>query len=130
MSTFTLPDSNDIRDTIADCLDSLGIAPQSERARIIENCLAPVMLLFEAGETACAAGPQERAVFAYFLSLMAAQARRSCAASVAASSTTERRKALEALAQLSDSEINFDDTPHLTKEFWDNAITGAFYKGE
>jgi hypothetical protein len=75
MSSFTLPDSSDLRDTIADCVDSLGIAPESERARIIENCLAPVTLLFGAGEMACAAGPQERAVFAYFLSLMEAQAR-------------------------------------------------------
>lgn len=130
MSTFTLPDSSDIRDTIADCLDCLGIAPEGERARIIENCLAPVALLFEAGEMASVGGTEERAVFAYFLSLMAAQARKSCATPAPASSTTERRKALEAPAQLPDSEINFDDIPHLTKEFWDNAITGAFYKGE
>jgi hypothetical protein len=85
MSTFIPPDAGDIGDTIADCLDSLGIAPEGERARIIANCLAPVALLFEAGEMASAAGPAERAVFAYFLALMAAQAHAGERASAAAS---------------------------------------------
>ena len=40
----------------------------------------------------------------------------------------DRRKALEALAQRPDSEINFDDIPPLAGEFWKNAVSGAFYK--
>ena len=83
MSTFVIPDFRDTRDTIADCLASLGIAPAEEHARIVENSLTPVTLLFRAGEMACAAGPEERAVFIYFLSLMEAQAKGFGAASLA-----------------------------------------------
>ena len=75
MNTFSLPDFNDTRDTIADCLASLGIAPEGQHSRIVENSLIPVTLLFKAGEMACAAGIEERAVFTYFLSLLDAQAR-------------------------------------------------------
>ena len=75
MSNFTLPDFHDTRDTIADCIASLQIAPDQAQ-RIVENSLIPVTLLFKAGEMACAAGSEERAVFAYFLSLMDAQAKR------------------------------------------------------
>lgn len=74
MVTFTLPDFHDTRDTIADCLASLQIAPGGQHERIVENSLIPITLLFKAGEMACAAGSEEQAVFAYFLSLMHAQA--------------------------------------------------------
>ena len=72
---FTLPDFFDTRDTIADCITSLQIAPDGQHERIVENSLIPVTLLFKAGQLACAAGAEERAVFSYFLSLMEAQAR-------------------------------------------------------
>ena len=75
MNTFTIPDFRDIGDTIADCLASLGIAPDAQHERIVKNSLVPIALLFKAGEMACAAGEEERAVFAYFLSLMEVQAR-------------------------------------------------------
>lgn len=73
--SFSLPDFFDTRDTITDCITSLHIAPEEQHERIVENSLIPVTLLFKAGQLACAAGSEERAVFSYFLSLMEAQAR-------------------------------------------------------
>jgi hypothetical protein len=74
MNIYTLPDPSDIKDTIADCLDALKIAPVEQHGRIAEDCVAPVTLLFLASEMAGCAGREEQAVFAYFLALMAAQA--------------------------------------------------------
>jgi hypothetical protein len=76
-SAFILPDPHDIEDTIVDCLVNLRSshgASASGRARIVENCITPVSLLFKAAEMASAAGAEEQAVFTYFLSLMHAQA--------------------------------------------------------
>ena len=73
MSSYTLPDFNDIRDTIADSLAALDIAPAERHGQIVESCVLPVTLLFLASEMAGCAGREERAVFAYFLGLMAMQ---------------------------------------------------------
>ena len=74
MNIFHLPDLGDTRDTIADCLTALRSAPAGQHERIIENCLVPVSMLFLACKMASAAGPDEGAVFGYFLTMMEAQA--------------------------------------------------------
>ncbi|HEX7641501.1 MAG TPA: hypothetical protein VF472_04730 [Burkholderiaceae bacterium] len=74
MVNFILPDFQDTRDTIADYVSSLRIAPGGQHERIVENSMIPIALLFKASEMACAAGSEEQAVFAYFLSLLHAQA--------------------------------------------------------
>ena len=90
MSAFTLPDFHDTRDTIADCLASLQLESDGQLESIVQNSLIPVTLLFKAGEMACAAGSAEQAVFAYFLSLMDAQARHFARPEIAAAACAER----------------------------------------
>ena len=74
MSKFTIPDPRDTRDVIADYLALWQIGSSVRHEQIIKNCLIPITLLFEAGEMVSAAGPEEEAVFAYFLSMLHAQA--------------------------------------------------------
>ena len=62
MPLFALPDPQDLADVIADRLDALCDAPLSAeiRAQVIDNCIAPAMLMIRAGEMVCAAGELER----------------------------------------------------------------------
>ena len=71
------PDPSDTRDTIADCMDTLRIAAGSaeRRRQVVDNCVAPLNLLFHALEMVNAAGPEEEAVFAYFLRVLQSQMR-------------------------------------------------------
>lgn len=73
--TFVLPDQIDVRDTISDYLAALpGIALSTARIeQVTNNCVKPIALLIEAGELACAAGPDEIDVFAHFIRSLYAQ---------------------------------------------------------
>lgn len=42
--------------------------------------------------------------------------------------TEERKAELKALADMSDSGIDYSDIPPLTEEFWKNAVPNPFYK--
>jgi uncharacterized protein (DUF4415 family) len=42
--------------------------------------------------------------------------------------TEERKAELKALANMSDSDIDYSDIPPLTEEFWKNAVPNPFYK--
>jgi uncharacterized protein (DUF4415 family) len=42
--------------------------------------------------------------------------------------TEERKAELKALAEMSDSEIDYSDIPPLDEEFWTRAVSNPFYK--
>lgn len=76
MPLFTLPNPQDLADVIADRLDALCDAPLSSetRAQVIDNCIAPAMLIIRAGEMVCAAGELEQMVFVNLIGSLVAQA--------------------------------------------------------
>jgi hypothetical protein len=76
MPLFALPDPQDLADVIADRLDALCDAPlpAETRAQVIDNCIAPAMLMIRAGEMVCAAGELEQMVFVNLIGSLVAQA--------------------------------------------------------
>lgn len=72
MGSINFPAAADIADTIADCLDVVHVSAE-HRDTVIQNSLCPVSMLMEAGRLASAAGPDEAAVFEYFLHCLNAQ---------------------------------------------------------
>lgn len=76
MPLFVLPDPQDLADTIADRLDALCNEPllAENRAQVIDNCIAPAMLMIRAGEMVCAAGELEQMVFVNLIGSLVAQA--------------------------------------------------------
>ncbi|WP_092395941.1 hypothetical protein [Collimonas sp. OK412] len=76
MPLFALPDPQDLADIIADRLDLLcnDSLSAETRAQVIDNCIAPVTLMIQAGEMMCAAGDLEQMVFVNLIGTLVAQA--------------------------------------------------------
>lgn len=72
MASLNFPDAADIADTIADCLDVVHVRAE-RRDAVIKNSICPVSMLMEAGRLAREAGPEEAAVFEYFVHCLNAQ---------------------------------------------------------
>jgi hypothetical protein len=62
----------EIADTIADCLDVVHVCAERREA-VIKNSIHPILMLMEAGRVASETGPEEAAVFEYFLHCLNAQ---------------------------------------------------------
>jgi len=72
MPSFTLPDPLDAVDTIIDCLAVVPVSWE-RREQVVKNCEKAIVLLIEAGQLVCDAGPDEEAVFVHFLRALCSQ---------------------------------------------------------
>jgi 3-hydroxyisobutyrate dehydrogenase-like beta-hydroxyacid dehydrogenase len=75
MTILTVPSPVDALAKIAQHMAALpfGSMTEARRAKIVRNCLGPVVLLIEAVELAAAAGPDEEAVLMQFIRALYAQ---------------------------------------------------------